>query len=64
MTDAADLAQAQEEALRATRFRATDGAATGDRCRDCERPLEPFDRRHNPNATTCTRCRKAGVRRA
>ncbi|MBX9595082.1 MAG: hypothetical protein K2X46_12010 [Roseomonas sp.] len=62
MTDAADLAQAQEEVLRATRFRATDGANPGEPCDRCDRPLEPYDRRHNPNATTCTRCRKAGAK--
>lgn len=62
MTDAADQAQAQEEALTATRFRATAGANPGEPCDTCERPLEAYDRRHNPNATTCTRCRKAGAR--
>ena len=61
MTDAADRAQQHEEVLRATRFRATAGASPGGSCDRCERPLEAYDTRHNPNATTCTRCRKAGA---
>lgn len=61
MTDMADAAQAVEEAERASalaRHAASRPARDGE-CIRCERPMDAHDRRHNPGATTCTRCRAA-----
>lgn len=60
--DDADRASAADEVARMSHHRATAGAVTTSTCLTCDRPLEPFDRRQNPNAATCTRCRKAGAR--
>lgn len=61
MPDLADAAQAMEEAERASALarQAATPAFRDGTCIRCDQPMGARDRRHNPHATTCTRCRDA-----